>query len=159
MEEGVSRDCKEHLGGGVSQPDPPGSRSFSWFCKCREHGAQKGLVAGPSPAGPVPPPHLPVLYPSCLPVRSGDGNPRRDQKWQRGRPWQQRDPRVQELRVHPAKACTGGEATVRASEISPQHIGMAGFRGLPQPLRRDKDGMGAWPGQAAVNPTPRNYSP
>lgn len=129
------------------------------FAKCREHGAQKGLVAGPSPAGPDPPPHLPVWHPSCLPVGTGDGNPRRDQKWQRGGPWQQRDSRVQGLRVHPAKAWTSGEATARASEIGPQHIGMAGFRGLPQPLRRDKDGMGAWPGQAAVSPSPRNDLP
>lgn len=145
-------------GGGVmSQPDPPGSRrSFSCFCKTQgarslEHG--KGFVAGLSPGGPVPPPHLPAWSTSCLPVSFGDGNPRGDQQWQRGGPWWQRDPSVQGLRLSPAQAWAHGEASARASEGSPEHVGSAGLGGISRPLRCDKGGVGVQPGQVALSPS------
>lgn len=63
IEEGVCRGCKGHLRGGMSQPDPPGSqRSFSWFYKTQGVWSTE-RAGGPSPAGPVPPPHLPASFP------------------------------------------------------------------------------------------------
>lgn len=103
------------------------------FAKHRASGAQKGLVDLAQLALFLHPISQPRPL-SCLPVSSGDGNPRRDEKWQCGGPWQQKDPSIRGLRVHPAQAWTSGEATARASELGPQHVGMAGFRGLPWPL-------------------------
>ena len=165
MAEGVSRRCKRCLlEEGHYNLTHQGPREVSAsFAKQREPGAGspgKGwwLVAGLNPAGPVPPPCLPAWSSSRLPVSFGDGNPRRDQQWQRGGPWWQRDPSVQGLRLSPAQAWACGEASARAAEVSPQPGGLAGFRGRSWPPRWDKGGKGVQPDQAALSPSPQ-YRP
>lgn len=113
----------------------------------------------PERSWPCPSTPPPAWSPCCLPVGSGDGDPRRDQQWQRGGPRRQRDPRLRGLRVSPAQARTGGKATARATEVGPQHVGTAGLEGLPQSLKRDKRGWGLGPPGQLRAPSPRNAPP